>query len=407
MIKIFMKDLKLFLKDKRAVLLTFLLPIMLISLFSFAFGGIKSSNSSPKPLQLLVADMDKTPATQIIISKLDSVKGLEVSAMELNEARYEVTKGKYVGVLAFYKGFQDSLKSGQGMPVELLYDKAQEMQVGLLQPILMNVLLKFNAQERLHKNVADLLDASFPNLDKRFSDMIMKDIDEKFSRSGKSQEAGSQIKMTSIVGEKKDVNLFLIQAIAGVAIMMLLFSVSGLAAGFLDEKENGTLKRLLYSPLRPTDIIFGKMLTALAVSLAQLSVMFVFSWLAFGLNISKNIPALVLMVASTAFAVSGMGIFLASISKTRAQANGLGTLTILTMSAIGGSMIPLFVMPAIMQKIAVVSINYWGIQGFYDIFWRGLPTIEILPRVLVLLAIGLGLIAASVSLFKRNIRKLV
>jgi len=85
------------------------------------------------------------------------------------------------------------------------------------------------------------------------------------------------------------------------------------------------------------------------------------------------------------------------------QAQGLSTLIILIMSAIGGSIIPLFIMPAIMKKIAVFSVNYWGIQGFYDIFWRGLPLIDILPRILVLTGIGLVMTVISVRLFKKTV----
>ena len=77
------------------------------------------------------------------------------------------------------------------------------------------------------------------------------------------------------------------------------------------------------------------------------------------------------------------------------------------MSAIGGSMIPLFVMPAIMQKIAVVSVNYWGIQGFYDIFWRNLPLMEILPKMGVLVGIGFIMSIISIQLFKKNVLKMV
>ncbi|HEY4789222.1 MAG TPA: ABC transporter permease, partial [Bacteroidales bacterium] len=245
-----------------------------------------------------------------------------------------------------------------------------------------------------------------PNLDKSMQNKIISNVEGKLQQSDPAKASVSPIKMTSIVGERKDRQLFLIQSIAGVAIMMLLFSISGLSTGLLDEKESGTLKRLLYSPLKPTDILFGKMLTAITISIAQLAIMFLYAKMAFGLNISQNIPALVLMIISTAFAVSGIGMFLASISKTRAQAQGLGTLTILTMSALGGSMVPLFVMPAIMQKIALFTVNYWGIQGFYDIFWRGLPTIDILPRVIVLLGIGLVLTLVSVNLFNRNVRQL-
>jgi len=56
-----------------------------------------------------------------------------------------------------------------------------------------------------------------------------------------------------------------------------------------------------------------------------------------------------------------------------------------------------------MRKIAVVSLNYWGIQGYYDIFWRNLSTFEILPRIGVLSFIGIVMLLISIPLFKRNI----
>jgi len=217
----------------------------------------------------------------------------------------------------------------------------------------------------------------------------------------------SSLKLTSVVGEKKEANLAVIQAVAGTAIMMLLFSVAGIGTSILEEKENGTINRLLYSPLKAVSILFGKMLYALFIAVLQLSLMFIFAWVAFGLDLSLNIPALVLMIFATGFAVSSFGIFLASISKTRQQAQGLSTLIILIMSAIGGSMIPLFFMPAIMKKIAVVSVNYWGIQGFYDIFWRDLPLVDILPKILVLTGIGVVMTMISIRLFNKNVMKLV
>jgi ABC-2 type transport system permease protein len=406
MITIFKKDLLLFLKDKRALLLTFLLPIILISLFAFAFGGMGGKSSKPRAIQFLVTDLDNTSYTKQIISKLDSVKEIEIHNTTLDSAKSQVNKGNDAGVLVFYSGFGDSIKNGKSLPVELFYDKAQEMQVGLLRSMLIGAFQKLESQHNLQSKMAGFLSASYPSMDKKAIEKMVSNNTDIFQKSGNHKSSGMELKMTSMVGESKDSNLFLIQAIAGVAVMMLLFSISGLAAGMLDEKESGTLKRLLHSPLNPNAILFGKMLTAMVVSVAQLLIMFTFAWAAFGLDISKNIPALTIMILTTAFAVSGIGIFLASVAKTRAQAQGMGTLVVLTMSAIGGSMVPLFVMPAIMQKIAVFSVNYWGIQGFYDIFWRGMSTLEILPRGLVLLGIGLLLILLSTWLFKKNIEKL-
>jgi len=63
-------------------------------------------------------------------------------------------------------------------------------------------------------------------------------------------------------------------------------------------------------------------------------------------------------------------------------------------------------MPSVLQKIALFSLNYWGIQGFYDIFWRTLPLEAILPKILILTGIGIVMTLASVWLFKKRIMKL-
>jgi linearmycin/streptolysin S transport system permease protein len=121
------------------------------------------------------------------------------------------------------------------------------------------------------------------------------------------------------------------------------------------------------------------------------------------LNIFVDVPSLIVMILSTAFACGSFGIFIASIAKTRKQVESFSTLIILIMSAIGGSMVPIFIMPTIMQKIAVFSVNYWGIQGFYDIFWRHLPISDVLIRVAVLIGIGLFMMLISIKNFKKNI----
>ena len=70
-------------------------------------------------------------------------------------------------------------------------------------------------------------------------------------------------------------------------------------------------------------------------------------------------------------------------------------------------MIPLFIMPDIMSRLAVISVNYWSIQGFYDIFWRSLPLSEILPRILILTGSAIIFTILSIRLFSKNILKIV
>ena len=201
----------------------------------------------------------------------------------------------------------------------------------------------------------------------------------------------------------------LVHVVAGTSVMMLLFSVAGIGGSLIDEKQEGMLKKLLCSPMPPKHILYGKIVFANIISIAQLSIMFIYAWLVFGLDIMHHLPSLILMIIVIAYACASFGVLLASFAKTRQQVQGFSTIIVLVMSAIGGSMIPLFVMPEIMQNIAVVSVNYWGIQGIYDIFMRLLPiaNITFMSRVFVLIGIGTSLNFIALLMFKKNILKIV
>src|SRR6185436_19255285 len=140
MIKLALKDIRLFFSDKRAMMMTFILPISLITLFAFAFGGAGRDKNRPREYSLPVSDLDNTEASRGAIEKLDAEKSLKTVTVNLEEARDAVKKGKEDCVLIFYKGFADSLEQGKTLPVELQYDEAREMQVGMLQQALFSTL---------------------------------------------------------------------------------------------------------------------------------------------------------------------------------------------------------------------------------------------------------------------------
>jgi ABC-type Na+ efflux pump permease subunit len=399
MFKLFKKDLKLFLHDKRSVLLTFLLPVILITLFALAYGSIGSYDGRSEPVELLVADLDMTSSSKEIVNRIDSLEDIAVVVSDSVKSRELVIKGEFVSALIIGQGFQDSLMYGNSIPVELIYDRSREMEIGILQQNLISTIMSFTGEIIVNSSIERYVQEQFPDIDKDTREAIMKTVKRKDDNS-------LAVKWTSIVGERNDTKLGLIQAVAGTAILMLLFSVAGVGTSILEEKENGTIKRLLYSPLKGSTILYSKMLFAFFISVLQLTAMFIFAWLVLKMDMSVSMSGLILMIISTSFAVSSLGIFLAAIAKTRHQAQNLSTIIILVMSAIGGSMIPMFIMPAILQKIALISVNYWGIQGFYDLFWRVLPLEEILPKILVLISIGLALTIASIRLFRKRIMNL-
>ncbi len=408
MFKILRKELLSFFKDKRAIMLTFLVPIVLISIFAMAFGGV-GGGSDVNRIPLLIVDEDATAQSKQIVSNLDSVKMLNIRHTSNDTALRLIETGKKPAALVIHKGYgkaDDKMKD-----IELEYDEGQSQQMGMLQQYLMQNLIssvakqnfeggKTNWQAMLKKFGVNMGPGA--NADSNNYNIVSNKIADSVQKTFTG--GGGGLKMTSVVKSAQD-NIGLVQAVAGTAVMMLLFSLTGMGGRILEEKENGTLKRLLYSPLSSNQILMGKMATSIIVAFCQLMVMLIFASLVFGLHLWNKIPMVIILVLATAYACSGFGAFLAAVAKSREQQQGLSTLIILSMSAIGGSMIPSFIMPAWMQHISPVSINYWSIQGFYDVFWRQLPinSFDFLEKVIVLIAIGLGLTIISFRLFKKNV----
>jgi ABC-2 type transport system permease protein len=197
---------------------------------------------------------------------------------------------------------------------------------------------------------------------------------------------------------------------AGIGVMFLLFSMTGAAGSILEEEESGTLERLLTSNVRITSILLGKWAFFGAMGLLQLVLMFLWGWAVFGLELftPSRIAGFVAMSIVTAAAASAFGIALAALCRTRAQLNGISTVVILVMSAIGGSMVPRFVMPKFMDSLALFTFNGWALDGYLKVFWYDQPgvgpaatVVTLWPQLLVLGALAALFLALARRLARR------
>jgi ABC-2 type transport system permease protein len=138
---------------------------------------------------------------------------------------------------------------------------------------------------------------------------------------------------------------------AGIAVLFLLFSSTGNAAALLEEAESGTLDRILVSQAGLFHIVTGKWLGILLLGCLQITVMFVWAELFFKIQLAKHIVGFCIMTFSTAAATASFAMLLATLCKSRAQLNAVSVVIILSMSAVGGSMIPRFAMSDRMKEI--------------------------------------------------------
>ncbi len=142
-------------------------------------------------------------------------------------------------------------------------------------------------------------------------------------------------------------------------------------------------------------LLVGKWVFLALIGAARLTVMFLWGRVAFGLPLFSHLPGFFIMTGVTAAAAAALGLLLASVARTRAQLSGFSTILILTMSALGGSMFPRFLMTETMQKMGLVTFNAWALDGYLKVFWREAPVSALLPQVAVLATVTVVLLLAA------------
>src|SRR5260370_470014 len=205
------------------------------------------------------------------------------------------------------------------------------------------------------------------------------------SRGSNDSSLLVKVAVTDVVGDSKKNPIIAFYG-AGVGVMFLLFTASGAGGALLDEVESGTLDRILSTRVSMTTLLLGKLVYLWTLGVMQLIVMFVWGALVFGLPLTSHLAGFAIMTAATALTCATFGLLLASATRTRAQLSAVSTLAVLTISALGGSMFPRFLMSEKLQKASLVLFNSWALDGFINVFWRELPLTSLIAPVAVLIA---------------------
>jgi ABC-2 type transport system permease protein len=171
----------------------------------------------------------------------------------------------------------------------------------------------------------------------------------------------------------------------------MFFIVVPLGGSIIRERQDGMLSRLLTMPTSYLTIISGKITAYVMICLVQFVLIMTLGKFLLPilgapvLDLGSSPAALVLIVVSSALAASGYGILLGTIARTYEQASMFGAVSVVIAAALGGVMVPVFVMPKIMQSISVFSPLSWGLKAFLMVFVRNGDVQSILPDVALLL----------------------
>ena len=378
------------------ILLTFVVPIVFFTIFAFIFDEQIGLGKSPK-VNLALVDEDDTELSREFVSALAECETLRLYApaehseglfvfTSTEPARELVRGGTLPLAVVIQEGWTASLTNPgmEPLSLQLLADSSDPVATQVVTALLRQTSGQIMG-ERARQQIRSFLSLSPVQFAEspvsRFATPVAIDVVDLFA----ADKANPVVSMYA----------------AGIAVMFLLFGAVGNSGTLLEEEENQTLERLMCYELSMRQLLAGKWLLITIVGIVQVTIMFAWAQLAFGVDLLGHLPGFTVMTVVTAAAASSFALTLAALCKNRAQLNAVAVILILCMSALGGSMVPRYVMSETMQQIGKITFNAWALDGYIKVFWRDLPLGELAPEITVLTATAIVLFGAARLLARR------
>lgn len=400
------KDLLQTFKDRGSIFFLLLMPLVLITVIGFAFGNLFGSGSTQITITVAVNNQDNGYVGKSIVQALDiSSDQLKIAVKQYSDAnnvKDAVANDSSINAgVVIPAGATDQLTAAarnNTLPKNLVQvyslPGSNDTRPTIVQNIVSSVLTSDVAGTTA---VGQVYNVCYQPGNHCASNTINAQAIAA-SVGQASSQGGSAAVQALTAGKAVHINSF-DQIVPGYAVFFALFGINAVAGTILQEKEDGTFRRLLVAPVRKYAILGGKLLAQFILTMLQLAILFLVGYFAFHINIASW-PALIALLIGTSFATTGLGILLVSVVKTRRQLNPIVTLVVLLTSAIGGAWWPLFLEPTWMQQIAKIGITAWAMEGLNGVMILGKDFSQVMPDIIGLLIYGLICFFIATRLFR-------
>jgi ABC-2 type transport system permease protein len=342
------KDLRQRFRDRSAIVLGFVAPLVIAALMSFAFQG-----SEAHRVDVAVVDNDHGELAVAFDTMLHSPELAEFltvrTVADEADARRRLADGELGAVFVLPAGFTAAAHGADAVPVSVLgsVDEPVAAQVGVA------IADAFAAQlNAIRLSVGAALAAGVPpdQLPRLAAEAAQRRLPEEVT----VQPLGSRpLKAISYYGP-------------GMGIFFALFAIGFTARSHFTERREGTLDRIAAAPVRPGVVLAGKSLATFVYGMASLATMAVVTTVAFGADWGPPLAAAALMVAMTISLVSLTALVIA-VARTERQADGLASILTFTLVLLGGNFVFISVAPAVLRRLALFTPNGWALRGFTDL----------------------------------------
>jgi len=417
--------------NKAELLLTFIVPILFFSIFAWIFGSRGSNGATPQ-LKVVACDEVNSNVTARTIELLEASGSLRFHLGEASKSASPKTVSRDVAESLVRRGLvsaaivfiaspaasnenateslapaQQSLQT-QTPAVEVMADSFDQVASQVIVAFVQKASMTAQAEKAQEDAAESLRSQQQASQNRQFNDLKFNDVNRAqaiatadridptanaIAISPSLQSAVSagplaslappNIMVVDVLGTNKS-NPIVAMYAAGIAVMFLLFSATTASGAILEERENSTLERLLCSRMTMDHLLMGKWCYLVMIGCLQTTLMFTAGALFFGLNLWGHLDGFAVMTVVTAGAAASFALMMAAMCKTRTQLGWVSTILILSMSALGGSMVPRYLMSETIQSVGQLTFNAWALDGYNKIFWRELPLTELTRELGVL-----------------------
>jgi ABC-2 type transport system permease protein len=383
------KDYLLLVRDIAGLCLMFLMPVVLVFLMTFLQNDLIGKINETE-ISVLMLNLDNDTLGNSIEKQIAGSESFTLTKTEDNEdeLRLAVARGDYMIGIVIPGNISGTIRqNAQRSVLRGFKGEDRENTDTLTIRIYLDPTLKTSFRNTLMSTMKEytakterdfLLQELIAELNKRIPFML-----------GSIELDGNQVNFDvqyAFKGENAVTPNATQHNVPAWTLFAIFFIALSLSAGLINERKEGSFKRLLTMPCSYFQYLLSKGIVFLLVCLLQFALLFTLGIYIFpyaglpGLTLGENAWLLLPMCLSSSLAAIGLGIFIGEITTDHQQAAVLAALSVVIFAAIGGIWVPVFTMPEIMKTVSQISPLNWGLNGFYDILIRNGAFMDILPE---------------------------